>query len=78
MEKNISDRNVCCLGRIFRTTDRLQQIQKNNNLVKGKSLVEESVAITFPYQINRKHAMEPSTVGHIILRKALGMHYRFH
>ena len=33
--------------------------------------MKESAVFTFRYQRNGNHAMEPSTVGHIILRMAL-------
>ena len=30
--------------------------------------MEESVVFTFPYQTNRNHIKERSTVGHVVLR----------
>ena len=38
---------------------------------------EESVVFTFPYQTNGNHAMELSTVGHVILRMTLKRYFRF-
>ena len=40
--------------------------------------MEESVVFTFPYQTNRNHGTEQSTVGHIILRTALERYFRFY
>ena len=37
--------------------------------------MEESVIFTFPYQTNGNHAMEPSTVGHIVLTITLEKHF---
>ena len=33
---------------------------------------------TFPYQTNRNHPTEPSTVVHVILRMGLERYFRFH
>ena len=40
--------------------------------------MEESAVFTFPYQTNENHAMEPSTFGHVNLRKTLERCFWFH
>ena len=40
--------------------------------------MEESVVFTFPYQTNRNHIKERSTVGHVFLRTALKSFFQFH
>ena len=57
---------TCCLGRLFWATDKLQQIYKKNEPIKGNSFVEESVLFIFPCWTNENHATEPWTVGHVI------------
>ena len=40
--------------------------------------MEESVVFTFHYQTNGNHGMEPSTVGHVVLRTTLERYFQFH
>ena len=65
-KKNIQYITNCCLGNIFGTAGRLQQIQKINQPIKCKSFAEEPVVSTSPYQTHGNNATESSTVGYVI------------
>ena len=64
-KKNIQYITICCLGNIFRTAGRLQQILNRNQPIKWKSFVDEPVVSTSPYQTHENHA-KSSTAGYVI------------
>ena len=57
---------ICCLGRIFETADRLQQIKRKSSKSRRESLLRvEQIVSTTPSQASGNHAMELSTIGHV-------------
>ena len=44
----------------------IEAVIEEKSPIKENSFVEESVIFTLPYQTNRNHARELSTVGHVI------------